>query len=368
MQEVNSKILTKPIKIIHFISSLSRGGRERQLATIVANSDIQKYCSKIIYFNETQNSYIDEYALTDKLIQIKSKKRFGRLKELYCTIKNENPSIIWTWGNGESVSILLLKPLFKFKFINGSIRHGIRLKKFSHFFRTLILHLSRNVVSNSKVGLKTNNLNRGNVLYNGIDDKFLTPLKDRAKKRQELTGISEDVPLIISVANLVPYKDYYSTISALKLVKEHRSDFYYLILGDGPLRENLETHIEKSGLKDHVRILGNVSNVDEYLKVSDIFIHSSRGEGCSNAILEAMAAGLYIIASDTGGTSEIIYKENSLLFPYKDFNSLANCLQSALNYFEKNSQMRVVPSDYLKKFSIRKMIMDFESIINSVIS
>lgn len=355
------------MKVLHLISSLSRGGRERQLATIVSNTDQAKYPTKILYLNKRQNTYIDEYALKDYAIQIGAKGRFKRLQELHRVLKNEKPNIVYTWGNGESISILLLKPFHKFKLINGSIRHGIRSRRVSHYFRTIVLHLSPNIVANSKAGLKANNLCRGRVLYNGIDEKFLLPLSNRAAIRQNLTGIPENIPLIISVANLVPYKDYFSILEALKELKIANYEFYYLILGDGPMRLTIEGKIASFNLQQNIRIVGNVQNVTDYLKVSDIFIHSSKGEGCSNAILEAMAAGLPIIASDTGGTSEIVTHEVGMLFKYKNPNQLRDCLSALIadrskrNEYGKNSHSKAV-----KDFTIQRMMDEYYQIMGNV--
>jgi glycosyltransferase involved in cell wall biosynthesis len=355
------------IKTLHLISSLTRGGRERQLATIVANTDMTNYPTKIIYFNKKQHSYIDEYDLNDYSIQIKETGKLKRLKKLLRVLKKEKPDVVYTWGNGESLSILLLSPFHRFKFINGSIRHGIRSKKFSHYFRTLVLHLSPNIVANSKAGLKANNLRRGKMLYNGIEDKFLEPLNNKLEIRNKLTGIPENTPLLISVANLVPYKDYFSILAALKSFKEAGHDFYYLVLGDGPMREEIEQTISAYNLNQNIRIVGNVENVADYLKISDIFIHSSKGEGCSNAILEAMAAGLPVVASDTGGTSEITDNTNSILFHYKNVEELKN----GILYYLQNNHARDKAGKRSKqiiyeRFTTQRMMEVYYKIMNTI--
>ncbi len=357
------------IKIFHIISSLPRGGRERQLSTIVYNTNQEKYFSRIIFFNNSENHYFDEYKLHELSIKIHAKRYWRRLSELNQLIKTEKPDLIYTWGSLESTFILLLNPFHKFKFINGSIRHGIRSKRLSHYLRTLLLHLSGFIVANSKAGLKANNLNRGYVLYNGIDNKFICRLtkEEKAKQRKALLTMDPKSILLVSVANLVPYKDYETILRALKTLKEENNSFHYLILGDGPLRGRMENRIREFHLTENVSILGTVPNVAEFLQLSDIFIHSSKGEGCSNAILEAMAAGIPIIASNTGGTSEIVNAGNGFLFEYGNFLELKDLLKTLFQdtimceKLGKSSQEQVK-----KKFTVNAMMKNYYQIIEEL--
>lgn len=357
------------IKIFHVISSLTRGGRERQLSTIIFNTDQEKHPSKIIYFNASENHYFDEYKLHDFSIKITAKKFRRRLAELNHLIITEKPDLIFTWGNLESVFILLLKPFHQFKFINGSVRHGIRSQKLSHYFRTIILHLSGFIVANSKAGLKANHLNRGYVLYNGIDNKFIGKLskEEKIKKRNALLNIDPKSTLLISVANLVPYKDYDTILRALKGLKKEKYRFNYLILGNGPLRQSVEQKIREYNLTENISILGTVQNVPEFLQLSDIFIHSSKGEGCSNAILEAMAAGLPIIASNTGGTPEIVNTMNGFLFEYGDFMKLKALIRSFFQHPEMAEKLGQSSIEQVKKkFTINTMMKNYYQILENI--
>ena len=356
-----------PTTVIHIISSLSRGGRERQIATIVANTDFEKYPTRIIYFNSSKDSYIDEYDLHNHVVKLKTKHFILRLRELNSLLREYKPDIVYTWGNPESLYVLIIKPFHKFIFLNGSIRHGIRSRVLSHYFRTAVLHLSQHVVANSYAGLKANKLKRGFVLYNGIDDKFLDPLTDRTAKRLELVNISNEKLLFVSVANFVPYKDYITVLIALKNLKSHGVDFHYLILGDGPSRKTIENYIIDFGLEENVSIIGIVENVHEYLKISDIFIHSSKGEGCSNAILEATAAGLPIVATNTGGTPEIVSSESGFLFQYGNSNELIDVLTYCSQNLHKCANMgRYSNNKIRKEFTIKQMIENYYKCILTV--
>lgn len=359
--------MIEKIKIAHLITSLSRGGRERQLSTIVANNHSDKFSDKIIYFNDSKNNYFDEYDIRKQAVKVNMKFFFPRIKELNKIFKEYKPDIVFTWGNLESIYTILLKPFHNYIFINGSVRHGIRSKNFFQYLRTILLHLSQYVVANSLSGLKANNLKRGYVLYNGISSKFLIPVQNKTKRKKDLINICDDLPVLISVANLVPYKDYFSILNALRKIKDESLNFYYIICGDGALRQIINEKITEFGLDENVKIIGHVQNISDYLKISDIFIHSSKGEGCSNAILEAMATGLPIIASDTGGTSEIVSDTEGLLFEFKNSDELAEKIKYLLKNEIAAKQMRENGLKKVReKFSIEQMMQNYQNIINQI--
>ena len=142
--------------------------------------------------------------------------------------------------------------------------------------------------------------------------------------------------------------------------------FSYNILGEGPLRERHQTQIKNLGLEDRVTMWGNISNPEDVLSNSDIFIHSSLGEGCSNAILEAMYMGLPVVVTDTGGTSEIV-GTNAILFPYGDVLALEKALRMLLDSRDKRQKMGEESFRLaLERFTINRMITDYERIIFAI--
>ena len=80
-----------------------------------------------------------------------------------------------------------------------------------------------------------------------------------------------DEVIISSVANLIPYKDYFTTVEVLGMVRQKGFRFRYFILGDGPLRKEIEEKIKELDLAEEVILLGKISNVQDYLQMSDIF-------------------------------------------------------------------------------------------------
>lgn len=361
--------MNKKIKIFHFISSLNRGGRERQLSTIFKYSNKEQFDVKIILLHPQSKSYVAEYQGIDEcIVYINAKSFWLRLMALWNLVKIEKPQIIYTWGSLESLLVLLLTPFAHFKFINGSIRHGIVLPKWSHRWRTMVLHLSKNIISNSHAGLKANGLKRGNVLYNGLDDQFFTKHDNLELKKTLIPSFEHHTKIFISVANLIPYKDYFTILESLKTLSEMGYSFYYLILGEGPMLDELKNKIIEYNLETKIQLVGNVVNVAEYLAISDVFIHSSKGEGCSNAILEAMATGLAIVASDTGGTSEIVSNEVGYLFQYKNSESL---LEKLLLLMKNPAKIQIFGTKArecaLERFSSHTMMTNYDIILNQIL-
>src|SRR5207302_5425406 len=110
----------------------------------------------------------------------------------------------------------------------------------------------------------------------------------------------------VVVARLDPVKDHVTLLKAVRLIVDAEPDFRLDVVGDGPSRSELTVLASELGLTDHVRFLGERSDVPQILSEAGLFMLSSLSEGISLTILEAMAAGLPVVATDVGGTSEIV--------------------------------------------------------------
>jgi glycosyltransferase involved in cell wall biosynthesis len=355
------------IKVVHLISSLSRGGRERQLATIYKYSDKEKVETTVVCFKQVNNSYIGEYQMEKDVIFLKAQSKPGRYKELKKYINAHDISIVWSWGVIEATLGILISLFSKAKHINGSVRHGIVLPNFRHSWRTIMLHLSRHIVANSRAGLMANKLKRGYVMYNGLDKQFSSSNESSSEEIRKMLSVREGMVCMLSIANLVPFKDYKTILLALQRIKHSGRLFHYFIIGEGPERSNIELLRNELGLENDVTLLGMQKDVKGMLQVADIFIHSSRGEGCSNAILEALAAGLPVIASNTGGTVEIVDATVGRLFEYRNIDELTlNITELIANAGLRTSLGINGKAKIAFSFSIERMMHDYYSILESV--
>lgn len=144
---------------------------------------------------------------------------------------------------------------------------------------------------------------RLHVLRNGVDLSRFRPVPD-ARAQLGVTG----APVLVSVGHLVPLKGFDLVIEALGLLRERYPQACALIVGEGPQRESLMRRASELGLADRVRLVGAVPNdqLAAWYSAADVLVLASSREGWANVLLEAMACGTPVVATNVGGTPEVV--------------------------------------------------------------
>lgn len=131
---------------------------------------------------------------------------------------------------------------------------------------------------------------RWRILWGGIDlSPFLT--RDRDGVRREL-GLSDQQLAVAHVGRIAPVKNHHFLIEIASVLRRLRPDFRMFLIGDGPLRNEIETQIDQLGLAGHVTMLGMRSDIARLLPAFDLFVMPSLFEGFGISFIEAQAAGL----------------------------------------------------------------------------
>ena len=139
------------------------------------------------------------------------------------------------------------------------------------------------------------------LIYNGVDTaRFRPDPQARRRVRREL-GLGDE-PVLISVGRLAPEKDQGLLLLAAAVLE----GVTLLVVGEGPLRPRLERLAAELGVGERVRFLGERDDVEHLLAAAEVFVLSSRSEGVPKAVLEAMAAGLPVVATAVGGVPEVV--------------------------------------------------------------
>ena len=153
-----------------------------------------------------------------------------------------------------------------------------------------------------------------------------TAAANRATTRAEL-GITDDEFLVVQVARLDPIKDHATAIRAIGLAARQNPRIRLLIVGDGPQKATLEQEIGRLGVADRVTMLGLRDDVGRLLAAADAFLLTSVSEGIPVTVLEAMAAGVPVVATSVGGLPELVSdRVSGLLAPAGDAQQLAAAL------------------------------------------
>jgi glycosyltransferase involved in cell wall biosynthesis len=197
------------------------------------------------------------------------------------------------------------------------------------------------------------------VIPSGVDtDRFL-PLAGAGFKAR--LGLPEDGPLIGIVTRMRVRKGVEEFIRAFGQVRQTHSDAHAAIVGEVDLDDGLQALVRGLGLEKHLSLLGRRSDMPEVYSAFDVFVLSSHDEGMSNAILEAMAMEKPVVATDVGGTGEVVrHGHSGLLIPPKDPEALAAAINEMLAQPARAREMgrlgrRIVEDGFSAHAMVRQM-------------
>jgi sugar transferase (PEP-CTERM/EpsH1 system associated) len=204
------------------------------------------------------------------------------------------------------------------------------------------------------------------TIHNGVDTARFSPA-DSSEAREAL-GLPIGATVIGTIGRLDPVKDQAGLIEAFSGLAESGSTPILAIVGEGPSRPSLEEQIRRRGLSQRVRLFGERRDVATVLRAFDIFVLPSRAEGMSNTILEAMATGLPVVATDVGGNPELVEPETTgQLVPPGDPHALEAGLRAYVaDSYLRRSQGKAGRERVLQQFSLDRMAQAHAGLYSSL--
>jgi len=181
------------------------------------------------------------------------------------------------------------------------------------------------------------------VVGNGVDTVRFNPIS-KLEAREKL-GIPADARVLITVGALCERKGFHRVLDVLPEIRQKFQNCHYLIVGgataEGDWDAKLKQQVVELGLQDVVHFLGSLppDQLALPLSAADVFVLSTRNEGWANVILEAMACGLPVIASDVGGNAEVVANETlGTIVPFDDAEALKKgLLQAFTQEWDRNA-------------------------------
>ena len=211
-------------------------------------------------------------------------------------------------------------------------------------------------------------------LYNGVDAGRFNAEKNSNVGRKLFPPefASADCIVIGTVGRMEPVKDQLTLTKAfIRLVEKDSNDgarLRLVIIGDGELRATAQNLLQQAGIAEQAWLPGSDDRVPELMQAMDIFVLPSRNEGISNTILEAMASGLPVVATNVGGNPELVVEnETGLLVPADNADGMAN----ALYHYLKNPDQRLAHGVAGRKrveqqFMLEHMVDKYLSVYDSL--
>ena len=232
---------------------------------------------------------------------------------------------------------------------HGHVMHGYFSRRVTRFFlaierrlakaSTTILTVSEGV-RQDLLRLRIGRPETVGVMPLGLElDGLLRSDLRRGELRRRL-GISPEVPLVGIIARLVPIKDHRTLLEAASELRRSRRDVRFLIVGDGELRPLLEQRARALGLDGSAHFLGWQRDLEPIYADLDLLVLSSLNEGTPVSLIEGMAAGLPVVATEVGGVPDLVEKgKTGLLVPPKDPEALSGAMEMLLGDADRRREM-----------------------------
>jgi glycosyltransferase involved in cell wall biosynthesis len=357
---------------MYFIGQLGLGGSERQLYLLLKHMNKTKFELHVVVFNPSENCTLDDNLRKEgvKVYAVPSQMRnvLSRTIWIYNLVRSIRPHIIHSWSIHDNIYAGIVGLLAGIRIRLGSIRDSLMSKDFMTFHpfvRWLILHSVQGHLVNSDAiaeELRAQKLagNRIFTLMNCVEPPVRHPIR--------LEGMPTDARVVGMVGNLRSKKNYPMFVDGMAKIIPSYPDVYGLIVGqpipgsDKNLPNDIQDQINSLGVENRIRMLGFHPNIPAVLPNFYAFCLTSNFEGTPNVILEAMMAGLPVIATRVGGIPQLVFDGvNGFLVDPGDVQAFANSLVILLNDPNLARQMGTAGRQYaMTEFGCETIVPRFE--------
>ena len=324
------------MKILYVVTGLGLGGAETVLADLADQMNILGHEIKIVFLTGevlvkpiSAEIEIIELGLNSKKCFIPASIKYKQLVKRFC------PDVIHAHMVHANLFARLnraLCPVPKLICTAHNSNEGGKARMLAYRLTNRLSDINTNVSQEATDSLiRKGAFKKSNVMtiHNGIDlSKF--------EKVSSSQTLDQNVINLISVGRFNDQKDYPNLINAFaELKKNITTSIRLTIVGDGELRPQIEAMIKQLDLDNDIVLLGRRSDIPELLSQADIFVLASKHEGLPTVVIEAMACECYVVATDCGGSAEIV-GDTGQLVPIQDSKALATALQAAISLSSKD--------------------------------
>ncbi len=394
--------MQKKYKIIHLITRLDKGGSAENTLLTVLGIDKKKY-EVVLAKGPTYESRMSKEEHASVIADLKEAQLQGvkivnipfllrrinpvydllALFSLYILLIKERPTIVHTHTSKAGLLGTLAAKMAGIPILvhtpHGHVLWGyfgpLKTKIFI-FLEKLTSRITDKIVALTNrekedyLMFKIANEDRFTVIFSGIKlKKFNESLLGEKKSFKKELGIPETSSIVGTVARLVPVKGPESLIKAAKYITSKYPDTLFIFTGDGYLRQDLENKAFKMGIKENIIFLGWRDDAAKIISAYDVFVLPSLNEGMGRVLVEAMALGKPIVASNIGGIPDlVIHGKNGFLVPPKNPRELAKYIEILLEDEKKREKMGLKGKEMSLHFSAKNMVEKIEELYAELLS
>jgi glycosyltransferase involved in cell wall biosynthesis len=359
------------MKIVHLIPNLRKGGAERLCVDTCRALQATAGTEVLLIQFSPENAYsfltrgLNRKVIPSKVIPSMRGKSTIEIGELQQEIHTFQPDVIHV----HLFESLMVASHLKFhghlvvhfhdnmvQFENFSWRGLLHMKSLTNFFEKRLLLNKWKGKALSFIGISKTSVNyihrvlphyQNNtyLLHNAIDINRFRPVN--RPKNETLT--------LITIGTLNENKNQRLAIETLHYLKGIGMEAKLIVVGDGPIRKDLEELSGNLGLGSQVNFTGSVDDPETYLGQSDMYVHTAKNEAFGLTILEAMAAGLAVVCMDGGGNRDLIRKgENGFIVPSGNVEDLVNRIVYLLKHEDQRKEMGMNAQCFAQRFDIER--------------
>jgi glycosyltransferase involved in cell wall biosynthesis len=370
------------MKLIFTIDSLAQGGTEQSTAELIKhfNKDIQVV---VVYFYNSHQLKSTYESTNCKLYFLNIDEKYGfydAIKKLHKLVILEKPDVIISSLYRSLIISRFVCWWTKIPLIGTFVNERYSADRKSRFkglsvvkyYLTLFLDkitsfIPKKIISNSysisilngkALGISSDKIK---VIYRGRDTSIY-PAWNESSLRDNFTWIA--------IGRLIPQKGYDNLLYAFKLLKVNFNHVKLRIIGEGPLRQDLESLINKLNLQSDVILEGNIPLAWYHLYSANAYVLPSISEGFSGALVEALITGIPLVASDIPMNLEAISPgKNAYIFKHNNYKDLYDKMYHLMNNYETACKIgRIMRSRAIDNYDIRKVSEVYAKTIETVVN
>jgi sugar transferase (PEP-CTERM/EpsH1 system associated) len=357
------------LRVMHVVQKLGFGGAEVGVLKVVNGLQARGLSTSICSLRPP-SALDDRLAPGVKLFQLgqRSGNSPRSVWRLYKTLVEERPHILHTHSWATLIEGLLAARLARVPVVVHG-EHGtldtrprtVAVQRWAWRRADVVLSVSSRLAERmaAQVGYP---LDRIRVIRNGVDlDRFRVGSSADLRARLNLPA---DALVVGTIGRMVPVKDQRSLINAIALLREGGVDCSAVLVGDGPLRGELQRYAAERGVESYVHFAGERHDVHEIIRAFDVFALVSISEGLSNTTMEAMASGIPVVATRVGGADELVVDGTTgRLVPPSSPTALADALKSLLQDERRRAAFGAAARERMEgEFGLSRMISNYEQL------